>query len=171
MGWHDRAIDRHHRLIPITGSRLDNTFTKIRFGPTPEPLEDTVPPTPMRREVTPGMCPCGTAREPPPDKDDCPPPCTPDPSPGPDTAAPPAPTSHPSKLCDQHSSCHRPGRLVPPPSPCNPDTKTRPTLKTQGNCQRALVEEPDCTYFPIQIAIHNARMIAGLYPADEYEFQ
>ena len=44
MRGHDRAIDRHHRLIPITGSRLDNTFTKIRLGPTPEPLDDTGPP-------------------------------------------------------------------------------------------------------------------------------
>ena len=81
----------------------------------------------------------GTTREPPPDKGDCPPPCAPDPSPGPDTAAPPAPTSHPSKLSDQHSSYHRPRRLVPPPSACNPHNKTRHALKTPGDCQRALV--------------------------------
>ncbi|MCY4196071.1 MAG: hypothetical protein OXD33_03995, partial [Rhodobacteraceae bacterium] len=55
---------------------------------------------------------------------------------------PPAPTSHPSKLCDLHSSCHLPRLLVPPFSTCNADKNTRPALKTQGNCQRALVSLP-----------------------------
>ena len=96
------------------------------------------------------MCLSGTAREPLPDTDDCPPQSAPDPSPGPDTAGPPAPTSHPSKLCDLHSSCHPPRRLVPPFSACNADTKTRPALKTQGNCQRALAEIPSraCSKIP-----------------------
>ncbi|MCY4005594.1 MAG: hypothetical protein OXE84_02020, partial [Rhodobacteraceae bacterium] len=60
------------------------------------------------------------------------------------------PTSHPSKLCDLHSSCHPPRRLVPPFSACNADTKTRPALKTQGNCQRALAEIPSraCSKIP-----------------------
>ncbi len=61
MRWHDRAIHRHHRQIQITGSLIDNTFTKIRFGPTPEPLEDTGPPPKMRREITPG---CARAKPP-----------------------------------------------------------------------------------------------------------
>ena len=43
------------------------------------------------------------------------------------------------KLCDLNSSCHLPRLLVPPFSACNTDTNTRPALKTQGNCQRALV--------------------------------
>ena len=57
MRGHDRAIDRHHRLIPITGSLMDNTFTKIRLGPPPEPRDDTGPPPKMRREIPPG-CAC-----------------------------------------------------------------------------------------------------------------
>ena len=57
MRGHDRAIDRHHRLIPITGSLIENTFTKIRLGPPPEPRDDTGPPPKMRREITPG-CAC-----------------------------------------------------------------------------------------------------------------
>ncbi len=61
MRWHDRAIHRHHRQIQITGSRSENTFTKIRWGPTPEPLEDMGPLTKMRREITPG---CARAKPP-----------------------------------------------------------------------------------------------------------
>ena len=41
---------------------MDNTFTKIRFGPTPEPLEDTGPPPKMRREITP-RCACAKPPE------------------------------------------------------------------------------------------------------------
>ena len=123
---------------------MDNTFTKIRLGPTPEPLEDTGPPPKMRREITPG-CACPE------------PPETPFPTQTIVHSCAPrirhlarTQRGHPRPhlirqncaICI-HPVTHRVGacRLF---SACNADTKTRPALKTQGDCQRALERGSRC---------------------------